>query len=280
MCLMLTAGTASALVPVPPVQARVTDITGTLSARQKVSLEQTLKSFQERKGTQIAVLILPTTQPETIEQYSLRVVEDWKLGREGVDDGALLIVAKDDRTMRIEVGYGLEGPLNDATAKRIIAEVITPYFRNSNFFGGIQAGVQAMMKVIEGEPLPAPAPPIREGNRGGSVVVLSIVFFAFILGQMFRGIIGRFPAALSVSVFSTVIVWLLIGSFLGAVLSGLMIFVILLFGGVRAGRGFGGGGYYSVGGLGAGGWTTNTGSGGGVGGGGGSFGGGGASGRW
>jgi uncharacterized protein len=276
---LLFASVAFAQVPVPPLKARVTDLTDTLSAQQQARLERRLQAFEARRGSQIAVLLVPTTQPETIEQYSIRVVEDWKLGREGVDDGALLLIAKDDRAMRIEVGYGLEGALNDATAKRIIAEIITPYFRNGDFFAGIQAGVQAMIKVIEGEPLPASEPANDDGNSPASVLP-GVVFFAFILGQIFRGIVGRLPAALGTAAVSTGIVWLLIGSLLAAFLSGLVIFAILIFSGAGTARSFGRGGYYSVGGLGVGGWGAGTAGGGGFRGAGGSFGGGGASGRW
>src|ERR1700750_2107115 len=150
---------ASADVAVPVLTARVTDQTGTLSAADTAALEQKLKDFESRKGSQIAVLIVPTTQPEDIAQYSIRVAEQWKLGRKGIDDGALLIVAKDDRRLRIEVGYGLEGALNDATANRIISEIITPKFKQGDFVGGINAGVDRMISVIDGEPLPAPKPP-------------------------------------------------------------------------------------------------------------------------
>ncbi len=136
---LLAACLALADVAVPPLKARVTDLTGTLSAQQQTALEQTLAAFEARKGSQIAVLIVPTTQPETVEQYALRVEETWKLGRKGVDDGALLVVAKDDRKLRIEVGYGLEGVLPDAIAKRIIAEDITPRFKQGDFYGGISA---------------------------------------------------------------------------------------------------------------------------------------------
>ena len=116
-------------VAVPALRARITDLTQTLSAEQAASLENKLAVFEQRKGSQIAVLLVPTTQPETIEQYSIRVAEAWKIGRKGLDDGALLVVAKDDRTVRIEVGYGLEGGLNDAVANRIIRNVIVPQRR-------------------------------------------------------------------------------------------------------------------------------------------------------
>ena len=149
-------GTAQAEVAIPPLKQRVTDLTSTLDASQLQTLETKLAAFEKAKGSQIAVLVLPTTQPEVIEQFAIRVVEVWKLGRKGVDDGVLLLVAKDDRKLRIEVGYGLEGALNDATAKRIVAEVISPAFKQGDFYGGIDAGVTSIIKVIEGEPLPPP----------------------------------------------------------------------------------------------------------------------------
>ena len=155
---------AAADVAVPPLTGRVVDKTATLSSSDSASLDQTLKNFEARKGSQIAVLIVPTTQPETIEQYSLRVAEAWKVGRKKIDDGAILVVAKDDRKLRIEVGYGLEGALTDVTAKRIIDEVITPKFRSGDFAGGISDGVNRMLRVIDGEALPAPAQ--REKRHG------------------------------------------------------------------------------------------------------------------
>ena len=142
----------------PPLTGRVVDQTGTLSGGDIASLQQTLGAFESRKGSQIAVLIVPTTAPESIEQYSLRVAEAWKIGRRKIDDGALLVVAKDDRRLRIEVGYGLEGALNDVTARRIIDEDITPRFKSGDFAGGIAAGVDRMIRVIDGEKLPAPEP--------------------------------------------------------------------------------------------------------------------------
>src|SRR3989338_635957 len=153
---LLLCGAAQAEVPVQPLSARVTDLTATLDAQQKQALESRLAAFEAKKGAQLAVLFVPTTQPETIEQYALRVAEVWKLGRKGVDDGALLLVAKDDRAMRIEVGYGLEGVIPDAVAKRVISEIITPYFKQGDFYGGIQAGVTRLVRLVEGEPLPPP----------------------------------------------------------------------------------------------------------------------------
>src|SRR5947209_6886648 len=142
---------------VPPLKSRVTDLTGTLNPQQRASLEQTLAEFEARKGAQLAVLIVPTTQPETVEQYAVRVEEAWKLGRKGVDDSVLLVVAKNDRRLHFEVGYGFEGALPDAIAKRIIDNDIVPRLRDGDFYGGIRAGMDRVMRVVEGEKLPAPA---------------------------------------------------------------------------------------------------------------------------
>src|ERR1700682_3393443 len=161
--LLCWAFAAFADVAVPPLSGRVVDQTGTLSSADFASLTQALKNLEARKGSQVAVLIVPTTAPETIEQYSIRVAEAWKIGRKKIDDGALVVVAKNDRKLRIEVGYGLEGALNDVTAKRIIDEVITPKFRSGDFAGGISAGVDRIIAVIDGE-LPAPEPRQRESS--------------------------------------------------------------------------------------------------------------------
>src|SRR6266705_1127848 len=155
---VLLAGLASARaeVAVPPLKARVTDLTGTLSGTQQQDLERRLREFESRKGSQIAVLMLPSTQPETIEEYSIRVAEAWKIGRAKIDDGVILVVAKDDRKLRVEVGRGLEGAIPDAVAKRVVSDVIAPHFRSGDYYGGVAAGTDALMKLIEGEGLPAP----------------------------------------------------------------------------------------------------------------------------
>ncbi|HEU0233803.1 MAG TPA: TPM domain-containing protein [Gallionella sp.] len=267
LALLLT-GAAQAEVAVPPLSAHVTDLTATLDAQQAQALEARLAAFETKKGAQLAVLIVPTTQPEAIEQFGMRVVEAWKLGRKGVDDGALLLVAKDDRALRIEVGYGLEGALNDATAKRIIAEIITPFFRRGEFYAGIDAGTAAMMRVIDGESLPPP----KRAAASGTYNIESLLFIAFglvvVVGGMLRALLGRFPAAMLMGGGLGVLAWLTVAPLLVALLVGLMAFVFVLLGG--AGRGFGGHGGGGFGGT----------SGGGFGGGGGGFGGGGASGRW
>ena len=267
---------AEGLVPVPPLQARLTDLTKTLTAEQQAALEQTLRAFETKKGTQIAVLIVPTTKPEEIEQYALRVVESWKLGRKKVDDGALLLIAKDDRTLRIEVGYGLEGVLNDATAKRIVSDVITPPLRQGNYFGGVSAGVEQMMRVIDGEPLPEPkrgAAGLPVGQNIGQLVPVLFVV-ALVLGGVLRKTLGRIPGALVTGGLLGLAGWFLAGALFAAVLAGGAAFLITLLG-VGLGRhgGMYAGGLY--GGMGGGRY-----GGGGFGGGGGGFGGGGASGRF
>jgi len=269
LALLLT-GVAQAEVAVPQLTRRVIDLTATLDAQQTQTLESRLAAFETKKGAQLAVLIIPTTQPETIEQFGMRVAEAWKLGRKGVDDGALLLVAKDDHALRVEVGYGLEGVLNDATAKRIVDEVIVPYFKRGEFYPGIESGTTAMMQVIDGEPLPPP----KRAAASGKYDVESLLFIAFglvvVVGGMLRALLGRFPAAMLMGGGLGLLAWLTVAPMLVALLVGLMAFVFVLLGG--AGRGFGG--------HGGGGFGGGYGGGGGFSGGGGGFGGGGASGRW
>src|ERR1700693_247527 len=192
---------AAADVAVPPLSGRVVDQTGTLSASDISSLTQTLKSLETRKGSQVAVLIVPTTAPETIEQYSIRAAEAWKIGRKKIDDGALLVVAKNDRKLRIEVGYGLEGALTDVTSKRIIDEIITPKFRSGDFAGGISAGVDRIIGVVDGEPLSAPAP--RQQDSGSALSQLINPFNPFVLigvlvlGAFLRSVLGRLVGSLA-----------------------------------------------------------------------------------
>lgn len=264
---------ARADVAVPTLTARVTDETGTLTGEQRANLEQTLKNFEAQKGSQISVLIVPTTLPETIEQYSIRVAEQWKLGRKNVDDGALLIVAKNDRALRIEVGYGLEGALNDATSNRIINETIVPRFKQGDFYGGIAAGVDSIIRVVSGEPLPAPAK--SRGGYSGVGQLLPILFvLTVVAGGVLRSIIGRLPGAVVTGGAIGVLAWLLSGTILAAIFAGAIALAFTL---VGSGLGAYVGGRYIGGGRGGlgGGSARNTFSGGG-----GGFGGGGASGRW
>jgi uncharacterized protein len=268
---LLLGGVAHAEVAVPQLTQRVTDLTSTLDAQQIQSLESRLAEFEANKGAQLAVLIVPTTQPETIEQYGIRVAEKWKLGRKGVDDGALLLIAKDDHALRIEVGYGLEGVLNDATANRIIDEIIVPRFKRGDFYAGIASGLAAMMQIVNGEPLPPP----KRTAASGKYDIESLLFIAFglvvVVGGILRAMLGRFPAALLMGGALAVLAWFVIAQLLIALFVGLMAFVfVLLGGGGRGLGGFGGYGGYGGGGFGGGGFS----------GGGGGFGGGGASGRW
>ncbi|MFT4047746.1 MAG: YgcG family protein [Solimonas sp.] len=263
---------ALADVPVPALTARVTDQTGTLDASQRAALESKLAAFEQAKGSQIALLIVPTTEPETIEQYSIRVAEQWKLGRKGVDDGLLILVARNDRALRIEVGYGLEGAVPDAIANRVIDEIIVPKFRSGDYYGGLDAGVDQLIKVIDGEPLPAP-PQRSAAQRGGKLEsLLPVLFLALIAAQLLRRVFGQGLGSLLAGGAVFGLVWLLSGLLAVAALFGLAAFVLTLFG---AALPFGGGGWSSRGGGFGGGW-----GGGGFGGGGGGFGGGGASGRW
>jgi uncharacterized protein len=276
--LLCWAAVAVADVAVPQLTARVTDQTGTLSAAEISSLDQKLAAFEARKGSQIAVLIVPTTQPEDIAQYSIRVVEQWKLGRKGVDDGVLLLVAKDDRRLRIEVGYGLEGVLPDVTANRIINEIITPKFKQGDFDGGIDAGVDRIIKVIDGEPLPAPKP--RNNVNQGSWDEIGQAFPVFLIltivvGGILRQAFGRLPGSLVTGGGVAIVAWLFVGFWAVAIIAGLIAFFFTLVGDAIPLSG-GGGGY----GGGRGGSSWGGGSGGGFSGGGGSFGGGGASGSW
>ena len=272
--------TAGAQIPVPPLAGHVTDQTATLTAEQKASLEQTLQSFEARKGSQLAVLVVPTTAPEAIEQYALRVAEQWKLGRKKIDDGAILVVAKTDRAMRIEVGYGLEGALTDATSKRIISETITPRFQQGDLYGGIAAGVDQIVRVVDGEPLPQPEAKPLVGIAGIQQYVPVIFILALVVGGVLRSVLGRFPGALVTGGAVAVAAWFFAGAVSIALVAGVLALLFtLLSGGMGGMRGMAAMGAYGLGGhrggMGAGGF-----GGGGFGGGGGGFGGGGASGRW
>ncbi len=275
------AGRAWAEVAVPTLKARVTDLTQTLTPAQQQNLEQELADLEARKGAQIAILLVPTTAPETIEQYARRVADAWKLGRKGVDDGALLLIAKSDRKLRIETQYGLEGVIPDAIAKRIIAEDITPYFKQGDFYGGIQQGVSRMVQLIDGEPLPPP--PASNTSGAGKMSINSwqgaLPFFLIgilLVAGVVRSIFGRFFGAGIASAIVAGGMWLILGSLLFAAIGGVIAFLFVLMGG--GGRGFGGWSSGGFGGFGGGGWGG--GGGGGWGGGGGSGGGGGASGSW
>lgn len=263
---------ADDLAAIPPLDARVTDLTGTLSADQAAGLERELARFEQARGSQIAIVIVPTTGPESIEAYSIRVADAWKIGRKGVDDGIIVLVARNDRSLRIEVGRGLEGALPDAVAKRIVEEVILPRFKAGDFHGGLQAGVARIEAAISGEPLP-PAP--RRATQGGAAdkffgdILPVVMLFIFVGGGLLRALLGRLLGGGLAAGIAFAGGWLLLGSVSIALLVALVVFLLTVAGGAgmgglhgRGGRGgFGGGG-------------------GGFSGGGGGFSGGGASGRW
>jgi uncharacterized protein len=274
-----------AVVAVPPLTGRVVDQTGSLTSGDIASLTQTLTDLQTRKGSQIAVLIVPTTDGEAIEQFSLRVAEAWKIGRKKIDDGAVLVVAKNDRHLRIEVGYGLEGALTDVTTKRIIDEVITPKFRSGDFAGGISAGVNRMIALINGEKLPAPEPAHWDSPSSIDALNPFWLFFAFVVSGMLRSALGRLIGSVAAGGFVAFLAWFLFGNFAAALAAGVLAFLVTVFidlipsGGSRGSSGWSGGSSSS------GGWSGGSSSGsssdsGGFSGGGGSFGGGGASGSW
>lgn len=262
---------SAAQVAVPPLTGHVIDQTGTLTAEQKAALEQTLTAFEARKGSQLAVLMVASSAPEEIEQYALRVAEQWKLGRKKVDDGAILVIAKNDRAMRIEVGYGLEGALNDLTSKRIISETILPRFKKQDFYGGITAGVEQVIRVVDGEPLPAPASPSSQGIGDVQQYAPMLFILALAVGGVLRATLGKVPGSLVTGGVVAVIAWFVVGAISMALVAGVIALLVTLLGGGRM-LGHGMGGYYGGGRGGRGG--------GGFSGGGGGFGGGGATGRW
>ena len=263
---------SAAQLAVPPLTGHVIDQTGTLTAEQKAALEQTLTAFEARKGSQLAVLMVASSAPEGVEQYALRVAEQWKLGRKKIDDGAILVVAKNDRAMRIEVGYGLEGALNDLTSQRIISETILPRFKGQDFYGGISAGVEQIIRVVDGEPLPAPG--TRSSQSLGDFQQYAPLLFilALTVGGVLRATLGKVPGSLVTGGVVAVIAWFVVGAISMALVAGVLALFVTLLGGGMLGRGLGG--YYGGAGRGGGG------HGGGFSGGGGGFGGGGASGRW
>ncbi len=262
---------------IPPLTARVTDLTGTLDTAQKQALEAKLAALEQEKGAQIVVLMLPSTDGEPIETFALRAFEAWKPGREGVDDGALLVVAKNDRSMRIEVGYGLEGAIPDVQAGRIIREQIAPRFASGDFAGGIASGVDSLIALVKGEPLP-PVPVTQAGN--GTQEIGSAVLFAAalaLLASPFFAAVGGGIVVWGI----TGSIWMAVAGALGGGLLSLLLGVLGIRrffhrGGGGGGGGFGGGFGGGRGGRGGG----SRGGGGGFRGGGGRSGGGGASGGW
>ncbi|QNK03843.1 TPM domain-containing protein [Dyella telluris] len=273
---------------VPTLTRHVTDLTGTLTAQQVDQLDAQLVSLEKTKGAQLVVLMVPTTQPQDIAEYSLAVAEANKIGRKGTDDGLLLLVAKNDRRVRIEVGYGLEGAVPDAATARINREYIAPKFRTNDYFGGINDAVGALTQLVNGEALPPPVESSNHERRRGfpfGQILLIGVFAGFFLRSLFGsttvwlrtplgavitgGLVGLLAASAGAAIF-------------GAIIGGVL--MLLPGGGGRSigGGGWGGGGFggWGGGGFGGGGGGFGGGGGGGFSGGGGSFGGGGSSGSW
>ena len=280
---------AHALVAVPPLQGHLTDLTKTLNAEQAQAIEQSLTAYENRKGTQIAILILPSTGPEPIEPFSIRVAEKWKIGRKRQDDGVILVIAKADQAVRIEVGYGLEGVLTDLHSQRIISDILLPHFKQNDFYGGITTGIADIIRRIDREPNlgaesaksdPNVAPlGTQIGALDGMTNLPMILVGALIIGGVLRLIFGRIPGALLTGILVTLIAWFVIGALFFAVVAGTVALGLTLWGGgllgiaarlLAGGRGGRGGGRGGGGGLGGGGFR----------GGGGGFGGGGGSGRW
>jgi uncharacterized protein len=286
--LIAFAARAQDQIPVPKLTARVIDQTATLGASERDALEARLAAFEQVRGSQVAVLLVPAIGHETIEEFAGRVTDEWKLGRAGVDDGVLFVVAKEERKLRIHTGRGTQGTLTDALSKRIVSDIVAPRFRAGDFAGGIDAGVDAIMKAIEGEDLPLP--PARGTQRGpdtmgsfSNLLVLGLFVVPFV-GMVLRGIFGRFFGATITSGLAGVAAWLILGSLVIGIVAALFAFIFTLASGAGVGRGVGrggwGGGSIPTGGGSWGGGGGGWGGGGGFSGGGGGFDGGGASGSW
>jgi len=262
------------LQPVPALSARVTDVTGTLSGAEREALEAKLADWEAKTTNQLAVLIVPSTKPETIEEYSLRVAEAWKIGQKGKDNGAVFLIAKNDKQMRIEVGYGLEGELTDVASRRIIGDTVAPLFSKGQFAAGINAGVDRIFAVVGGTDTAPQREPRRARSSGrfdiGTIALILLVGVPA-LGAVLRSIFGNVGGSLAGSAVAGGAVWLFAGSLLFGAIAAIVALVVIAFSGFG---GRGGGMWFPGGG---GGWG---GGGGGFSGGGGGFGGGGASGGW
>jgi uncharacterized protein len=267
------------LRPVPPLTSQVTDLTGTLTASERQALEAKSRDWEARTSNQLVVLMVPTTSPEPIEEYSLRVAEAWKIGQKGKDNGAIFLIAKDDKRMRIEVGYGFEGVLTDVTSRRIIGETVAPYFKQGQFAAGINAGVDRIIAVVgAGEPLPPKDTAKRSAPRHsfdyGTLFIVLLVAVP-IVGTILRSMFGNVGGSAIGAGVAGAAAWFIAGSLLIAGVAAVIAFVVIIFSMFGGGRGGG----WIPGGM-SGGGGFGGGGGGGFSGGGGSFGGGGASGGW
>jgi uncharacterized protein len=265
------------LRPVPPLTSPVTDLTGTLSTGERQALEAKLRDWEARTTNQLVVLIVPTTAPESIDDYSIRVAEAWKIGQKGQDNGAIFLVAKDDKRMRIEVGYGFEGVLTDVTSRRIIGETVAPLFSQGRFAAGIDAGVERIMAVVnDGKPLPpvgkTARKPAHSGNIDFGTLLILLLIAVPVVGGILRSMLGNLGGSAAGAGIAAAVAWFVAGSLLIAGVAAVIAFIIIIFSSA-GGRG----GWIPMGGGGGGGFG---GGGGGFSGGGGGFGGGGASGGW
>lgn len=286
---LLLAGAALAQVAIPPLGAvPVVDQTGTLDAAQITALSEKLTALKSRKGAEVAVLIVATTQPEEIEEFALRVAETWKPGRAKVWDGAIFVVAKDDRKMRLEVGRGLEGALTDALSKRITADVVRPHFRTGDYAGGLAAGIDAIVKAVDGEELPAPTAPsdwtAHDSGTDWGGLLFGLFGVVFIAGSFLRAMFGRLGGGAVTGAAAGGLAWMMAAPLAVVAFVGLGAFLVTaLLSAAGAGRGanrFGNHwGGWGGGGSSGGSWGSG-GGGGGFSSGGGSFGGGGASSDW
>ncbi|MDB5858799.1 MAG: putative rane protein [Ramlibacter sp.] len=293
LCAWLAAG-AQGVLPVPELSARVIDQTGTLDAIQRKGLDEKLAAFEQKKGSQIVVLLVPTTQPEDIASYANRVGNAWKIGRKDVGDGILVIVAKNDRKVRIEVAKTLEGAVPDLAAKQVIDNAMVPRFRQDDYAGGLQAGVDQLIARVTGEALPAPPAPAQPKGGGGKSgfdwfdLAIFLFFAVPVAGGVLRRIMGRKLGSLVTGGGVGLVAMLITSSLAVAGVAGVvaLLFSFLSGGGIAGSGGRRGGpmflpGGFGGGGGGGGGWGGGGGGGGGFSsGGGGDFGGGGASGDW
>lgn len=283
---LLTLGVVLAQQAVPPLTGHVVDTTGALGVPQREQLETKLTAFEQARGAQLVLLLVPTTQPEDITTYANRVGNSWKIGRKEIGDGVLLVVALNDRRVRIEVAKTLEGAIPDLAAKRIIDQAITPRFKQGDYAGGLDAAADQLMALITGEALPLPAQTgtnKQTGDDGFNWMDLGIFMFIAVpvVGAVTKRILGTRLGSVATGGVAGFIALILTSSLLIAGLAAVAALVFTLLSGVSTGgrSGFGGGG----GGFGGGGFGGGFGSGGGGGfssGGGGDFGGGGASGDW
>lgn len=260
-------------VTVPPFNQHITDLSNILSSEQKSHIEDILTNIEHSEGSQVAVLIVPSTQLETIENYSLRVVKKWKIGRKNIDDGVLLLIAQNDRKIRIEVGYGLEDSITDIIAGRIIKEYITPEFRRGRFYQGILAGIGQIENLIKGEALPAPTTSQGDKTNNPEPLIVMAIFGSGFISIFLAPIFGRLISALAVSLVGAGVIWLITQNTLLTIIGAAIIAIFNIGTSNAQNTGYQDNIDYSKGGGG----TSN---GGGFSGGGGDFGGGGASGGW